>query len=94
MRSYAAGFSGGKLVLDKNYYGYKTRCAKDFDLEPGKEYRVEVTVCGDNIQVAVDGQVLIEHRDTESPLLTGSVGVSVRGGSRCLYKSFAIRGII
>ncbi len=93
MRSYAAGFSGGKLVLDKNYYGYKTLCAKDFDLEPGKEYRVEVTVCGDNIQVAVDGQVLIEHRDTESPLLTGSVGVSVRGGSRCLYKSFAIRGI-
>ncbi len=92
MRSYAAGFSGGRLVLDKNYYGYDTLCAKDFHLEPGREYKIEVTVCGDLIRVFVDGEKFIEHRDTDSPLLTGSVGVSVRGGSHCLYKGLSVRG--
>lgn len=92
MRSYAAGFSGGRLVLDKNYYGYNTLCARDFHLEPGREYKIEVTVCGDLIQVFVDGEKFIEHRDTDSPLLTGSVGVSVRGGSHCLYKGLSVRG--
>ena len=92
MRSYAAGFSKGRLVLDKNYYGYSTLCDREFAVEPGREYKVEVSACGDVLQVSVDGVKLLEHRDTDSPLLTGSVGVSVRGGSHCLYGSLSVRG--
>ncbi len=92
MRSYAAGFSKGRLVLDKNYYGYSTLCDREFAVEPGREYKVEVSACGDMLQVSVDGVKLLEHRDTDSPLLTGSVGVSVRGGSHCLYGSLSVRG--
>lgn len=92
MRSYRAGFSGGRLVLEKNYYGYSTLCETPFSTEPGREYRMEISACGDRLSVSVDGVKLLEYRDQERPLLTGSVGVSVRGGSHCLYRDLSVRG--
>lgn len=90
MRSYAAGFSGGRLVLEKNYYGYSTLCGTEYEIEAGGEYRVEVSVSGSRLSVSVDGEKLLEYLDQERPLLTGSVGVSVRSGSRCLYRDLAV----
>lgn len=92
MRSYRAGFSGGRLVLEKNYYGYSALCEVPFNTEPGREYRMEISACGDRLSVSVDGAKLLEYRDQERPLLTGSVGVSVRGGSHCLYRDLSVRG--
>lgn len=91
MRSYAAGFSGGRLVLDKNFYGYSTLCAKEFALEPGKEYAIKITACKNQLQVFVDGEKLLEYEDQESPLLSGSVGLSVRKGSHCLYRDLCVK---
>ena len=92
MRSYAAGFSGGRLVLDKNLYGYRSLCGKDFAIQPGREYRVKVSARKDQLKVFVDGVEWLEYRDQDSPLLAGAVGVSVRKGSHCLYGDLTVKG--
>ncbi len=92
MRSYAAGFSGGSLVLEKNLCGYKRLCGADFNWEPGKEYKLTLTAKGNKLTVSVDGKQMLEYEDHDSPILSGSIGVSVQNGSRCLYRDFAVKG--
>ena len=45
---------------------------------------------GSEIKVMSGGQVLISYTDTESPYLTGQVGMSVLKGSHCHYKDLVI----
>lgn len=91
MRSYAAGFTSEGLVLEKNLYGYRTLTGKAFDWAPEKEYRLSVSVQGNKIKVAIDGEMQLEYEDADKPILTGSIGVSVRGGSHCLYRDLAVK---
>lgn len=93
MRSYAAGFSGGRLVLDKNLYGYRNLCGAEFAWEPGREYRLKLAAQGSRITVSVDGRELLDYTDADSPILSGSAGLSVRNGSHCFYKDFTVKGI-
>ena len=91
-RSYAAGFyRAGKVALRKNFRGYRTLCEADFPWEPGREYRLDFTAQGDKLTLAVDGRELLSFQDPE-PLLSGCAGISVEGGSHCLYRDLAIAG--
>ncbi len=92
MRSYAAGFSGGKLVLEKNLYGYRTLCAVDFAREPGRAYTLTVAAHGSELTVSVDGKTLLTWNDAEAPIRTGAMGVSVRAGTHCLYRDLSVVG--
>ncbi len=92
MRSYGAGFSGGQLVLEKNLYGYSRLCGVDFPWEPGQEYRLRVLAKGNSLEVWVDGRKLLEYTDQNTPLLSGSAGLSVRNGSHCLYRELVVKG--
>ncbi len=92
MRSYAAGFSGGQLVLEKNLYGYSRLCGADFSWEPNQEYRLRVVAKGNSLEVWVDGEKLLGYTDENAPLLSGSAGLSVRNGSHCLYRELMVKG--
>lgn len=93
MRSYAAGFSDGKLVLMKNLNGYSKLCEASLAYEQSREYRLKITAHGNTISVSANGDRLINYTDTESPILSGAIGVSVRKGSHCKYRDFSVRGI-
>ncbi len=93
MRSYAVGFSNGKLVLDKNYYGYRNLCAVDFVPEKDNTYDLTVIAERDKITALVNGIKLLVYEDSDNPILSGSVGVSVREGSHCFYRDLSVKGI-
>ena len=93
MRSYAAGISGQELVLEKNYYGYKRLCAVPFDWQAGQEVRLKVQAQGGHLTVWADDKQLIDCTDSDHPLLSGSVGVSVRGGSHGRFGSLSVKGV-
>jgi hypothetical protein len=94
IRSYAAGFgiddndkSGKKdklykLRLYKNENGYRKLAETDFDWEYGKEYKITVTTKGNHFTVQVNDKKYIDYTDTDNPYLTGSIGLSVKNGSR------------
>jgi hypothetical protein len=92
MRSYAAGFSGDKLCLQKNEHGVcRTLCETDFSWKPGRTYALTVKVLGNQLTVWADGIEMLRWTDTHHPYLTGGVGLSVRNGSRCGYLSLTVR---
>ncbi len=93
MRSYAAGFSGGKVVLSKNMCGYKTLCEKPLSFAPGQEHALKVEAVQNRLTVWVDGEKMLEYEDNDAPILTGSIGVSVGDGSHCLYRDLAVKGV-
>jgi ADP-ribosylglycohydrolase len=91
IRSYAVGLApDNKLALYKNENGYRTLTETDYPWEYDKEYTFKVQVKGPEIKVMSGGQVLISYTDTESPYLTGQVGMSVLKGSHCHYKDLVI----
>lgn len=91
IRSYAVGFApGNKLVLYKNENGYRPLAEKDHPWACGNEYTLKVVVKGAEIKVVSDGQEMIAYTDSDSPYLTGQVGMSVVNGSRCHYKNLVI----
>ena len=94
VRSYAAVLSeGNKLRLMKNENGYRSLCEVDYIWEHGGCYRLTVRANGNELAVMDNGRELIRYTDTDRPYLNGSVGVSLRDGSRCQYADFAVKGI-
>jgi len=92
VRSYAAGFSMNKLCLGKNESGsYRTLAETDFAWEPGKTYAITVKAEGNTLTVWVDGELLLTYADEQRPYMTGSIGLSVRGGSRCGYRMITVK---
>jgi len=85
IRSYAAGFSDGKLCLMKNKNGYHVLTETDFAVSTGQVYNIEVKAYGNHLTVYVDSVKLLDYEDTNQPYLTGGIGLSVQKGSRCAY---------
>ncbi len=97
MRSYAAGLrrgidGKGKIVIEKNDFGYITLAEADFEWQHGERYPVEIEVTGSLISVSVNGNSVLQATDSESPLLHGQCGISVRNGSHCHYRAFRLTG--
>lgn len=93
MRSYAAGFYGnGKVALLKNENGYSALEEREFPWEAGKEYRLTLSVQGDEITLSMDGNQLLKWKDQE-PLKQGCAGIAVQKGSHCLYRDWEVRSL-
>lgn len=90
MRSYAAGLTQRGLALLKNRNGYELLCEKPFAWEAGREYRITVRAMGRRLEVLLDGEPVLSFEDTQNPILSGSVGLSVSGGSHCLYRDLSV----
>lgn len=82
-RSYAVALLGdGKAALLKNENGYRMLNEISFNWEYGKEYQILVETNGNEIHVSIDGDKIFHYTDDEMPYMEGSVGISVRNGSR------------
>ena len=92
IRSYAAGFTKGKLGLYKNENGYRKLTETDFEWELGKTYVLDVTVEGPSIKVDCNSKQ-ITYTDNDAPYLKGCIGMSVRNGSHCAYRMISVQGI-
>ena len=92
LRSYAAGFAeGGKLVFEKNENPYRRLAEVPFAWENGRDYLITVKALGPHFTVAVDGREYISYTDSDSPYLSGCIGLSVRRGSHCALKNIRVR---
>ena len=91
IRSYAAALvSSDKICLFKNDNGYRKLTEADFIRESGREYTLKVSVKGNEIVVFVDGKEYLRYTDTDNPYISGGIGISVRDGSHCAYRSIAV----
>ena len=93
IRSYAAGFSGNKLVLMKNNFsagGYNILAEADFSWKHKQSYNIKVEAAGSKLTVSVDGKQLLDYVDSDRPYLTGSIGLSVQKGSHCAYRKIKV----
>lgn len=82
-RSYAAALlPGGRAAILKKDKDYRILAECPFAWEKGREYRIEVTARGNELSVSIDGKVLLQTIDRDAPWLSGSIGISVRDGSR------------
>ncbi|MDR3319280.1 MAG: ADP-ribosylglycohydrolase family protein [Clostridiales bacterium] len=90
MRGYAVGFDGaGRLVLEKNAYGYATLAERGFLWKHDEEYLFEIDFQKGKICISVNGVRLITFDDSD-PYLSGGFGAAVQNGSRARYKYFII----
>ncbi|OPJ60217.1 ADP-ribosylglycohydrolase family protein [Clostridium oryzae] len=91
MRSYALGLAeNNKLLLYKNHNGYSELMQTVFEWSHNAAYTFCVNVCGNNIKVFYKDKLILEYTDSDKPFLKGQIGVSVKEGSHCHYKDFAI----
>lgn len=90
IRSYAAGFSGGKLCLKKNENGYHVLAETEFDWKLGQSYDIKVKADGNELTVYVDDMELLCYADEDSPYMSGAIGISVFNGSRCGYRKIKV----
>lgn len=82
LRSYGVGFNGeNKFGLYKNENGYRPLTETEFHWEQGQEYTIQVTVKGNEITAAIDGQQMFSFTDEINPYLFGAIGISVQKGS-------------
>jgi len=90
VRSYAAGFAPGKLVLLKNQNGYRELASVPFSWERGREYALSVTVRGGEIRLSLDGEERLVYTDA-APYESGAIGAGVFHGSRCRFGALRIK---
>lgn len=90
IRSYAVGFSKGKLNLMKNENGYRILLQKEYEWNVGTEYIITTTVKGNTIAIFVNGKEEFNYIDEINPYLNGGIGLSVRNGSHCSYMAISV----
>jgi len=94
IRSYSVGLAtGNKLVLSKNENGYNELASVDFSWHPEQVYTIRIIAMGNQYQISIDNNLVIEYEDKISPYLHGQVGFSNKQGSHTHYKSFKVKGI-
>lgn len=79
-RFYAAGFEGNQVVILKEEFGSITLASAPFKVETGRSYQLAFSVEGDNLSLSVDGQHLIEARD--SAYAYGMSGIRMHSAGR------------
>src|SRR5690606_20827992 len=62
-RFYAAGFEGGEAVIVKEDHGTTVLARAPFARELGRAYRLAVSVTGDRLSLAIDGQEVVSATD-------------------------------
>ena len=51
-------------MILKNDFGFTTLAEAPFDWQPDREYTLELGVLGDKLTLSVDGQPILEARDS------------------------------
>jgi len=91
IRSYAIGLApGGKLVLYKNDNGYQKLVEIPYPWEHMKNYTLHVRVEGSVIEISDENGILMKYDDTDKPYLSGQIGFSMAGGSRCAFSDVRV----
>ena len=91
MRSYAIGFCGGEFCIIKNGKTPKKLDGVKFSFDPGKQYRIDVSLRGDAVTGVLDGKLVVTNKGDDDPLLSGSIGLSCKNGSHTRYISIDVR---
>jgi ADP-ribosylglycohydrolase len=92
-RSYAFGLApGGRVAFEKNWQGYQETASAPFAWELQREYTLSIEVTGSHMTGFVDGQKVLEWRDTERPWPDGCVGLGLKNG-RTLFIEASLRPV-
>jgi ADP-ribosylglycohydrolase len=88
MRSYLGGFDIGGVSLFKRDFGLLRLAHAAFAWEKGRDYELCLEAVGDSLSLSVDGQTLLDIRD--SSFASGMVGCGSLGAARALYGPFRV----
>ncbi|RRD95148.1 ADP-ribosylglycohydrolase family protein [Clostridiales bacterium COT073_COT-073] len=89
MRGYQAGFtSAGKVGIYKNNFGYQLLAETEYPWEKGQEYEVCLSAQGSQIQLSIDGQIILSVSDESFSY--GMYGCGSLSMGRTLFGDFAI----
>ncbi len=92
LRSYAAGLAPNrKVCLYKNDRGYRELVSADFVWNHGQSYAFSLEVKGSRLQLAVDGQNVLEWVDEERPYFNGQIGLSNFPACHTRYERIEVR---
>jgi len=92
-RSYAAGLHGAdRLAILRNHGGYRQVASTALPWRHGQRLQLAVTVAGDELSLAADGQPLLGWRDREAPLLRGQIGLANGPGCHTRWERVAVEG--
>ena len=92
MRSYAAGFVDGQMVIQKNDHGYTTLAQAPCAIVSGEKLTLAVSVRGARITARCAGTT-ITCEDPDRPYLEGEVGVRVADHSSAVLERIAVKGV-
>ena len=91
IRSYGIGLlPEGKAGILKNENGWKAVKVMDLPWRPGEEYKILVSVRGNEISAVFNDQEKITYIDDEHPYLEGGIGLTVEQGSHLCCKKIAV----
>lgn len=86
MRGYHAGFDGENQVsLYINDFGFKKLATCEYKWDFNKEYDFQITAQGDTITFSINGEQLLQHKD--STFSYGMYGVSTQGAVRTYFSN-------
>jgi ADP-ribosylglycohydrolase len=87
-RFYAGGFEGDEVVLLKQDHGPSVLARAPFRREPGRGYRVVLSVRGDKLALSVDGKELLTA--TDGQFRYGMAGLRLASAGRMSVKRLEI----
>lgn len=79
-RFYAAGFEGDEAVILREDHGTSVLARAPFAPEPGRRYRLELEVTGEQIVLSIDGKEVL--RASDGAFRYGMAGVRMASGGR------------
>lgn len=86
-RCYAFGFYGeNTIALVKKHKTYTILEQVPYKFEMKQKYDFSITAYGNRILACIDGKIIFEYNDTDSPYLYGQAGFTVLKGSHCHFQ--------
>jgi hypothetical protein len=92
-QGYLLGFAGeGRVALRKKEAGrYRELLSAPCDWHLGEIYRFRVVALGGRLQLAVDGETVLDHTDAGAPYLHGQIGLANGPGCRTRFERLQVR---
>ncbi len=92
-QSYLLGFAGeGRVALSKKEAGcYRELLSAPYDWQLDATYTFRVVALGGRLQLAVDGETLLDFIDADAPYLTGQIGLANGPGCRTRFERLQVR---
>jgi ADP-ribosylglycohydrolase len=90
---YLLGFVGeGRVGLYKKEAGlYRELLSVPYDWQLGGIYSFRVVASGERLQLAIDGETVLEHTDVDAPYLQGQIGLANGPGCRTRFERLQVR---